>query len=137
MKRRQLFVVLVVAFLLALPLTALADQPPELTVEKMATKFARGMTNVLTCIVEIPKQSVLTVRDLGAAGYVVGPLKGIGMTAYRAFIGAAEVATFLIPQPGYYDPMIDPPYVWEGWEARGDTSPVLEEEKKQPEPAAQ
>jgi putative exosortase-associated protein (TIGR04073 family) len=135
MKRRQLFIALVVAFLLALPLTSLADQPPELIVEKMGTKFARGMTNVLTCIVELPKQSVLTVRDLGAAGYVVGPLKGIGMTAYRAFIGAAEVATFLIPQPGYYDPMIDPAYVWEGWEARGDTSPVLEEEKQQPAPA--
>lgn len=139
MKRRQLFFALVVAFLLAFPLSALAEQQTEqqaeLVVEKMAVKFTRGLTNALTCIVELPKQSILTVRDMGAPGYIVGPIKGIGMTAYRALIGVAEVTFCLIPQPGYYDPMIDPAYVWEGWEARGDTSPVLEEEKKQAETA--
>ena len=140
MKRRQLYCALVVAFLLALPLSALAEQEieqrDELIAEKMAVKLTRGLTNAVTCIVEIPKQTILSVRDMGAAGYVVGPLKGIGMTVFRATMGAAEAAFFLIPQPGYYDSMIDPAYVWEGWEPRGDTSPMLEGENPQPQPEA-
>ena len=47
---------------------------------------------------------------------VIGPLKGVGMTLYRAFIGATEAVFFPVPQPGYYDPMIDPDFVWKGWE---------------------
>ncbi len=140
MKRRLLYRALTVAFLLALPLTALAEQQTQqeadLVVEKMAVKFTRGLTNALTCVVELPKQSILTVRDMGAPGFIVGPIKGIGMTAYRALIGVAEVTFCLIPQPGYYDPMIEPAYVWEGWEPRGgDISPVVEETAQQPEPA--
>jgi hypothetical protein len=53
---------------------------------------------------------------MGGPGYVVGPLKGLGMTLYRAFIGATETVFFLVPQPGYYDPMINPEFVWQGWE---------------------
>lgn len=112
------------------PITAHADQQPEMIVEKMAVKLTRGVTNVATCIVELPKQSVLTVREMGGAGYIVGPLKGIGMTLYRGVIGIAEAAFFLVPQPGYYDPMIDPPYVWDGWEPKRETSPSLPEEPK-------
>jgi len=103
---------------------ARADQQPETIAEKMAVKLTRGVTNAATCIVELPKQSVLTVRDMGGAGYVVGPLKGVVMTLYRGFIGMTEAAFFLVPQPGYYDPMIDPAYVWEGWEPKRDTSAI-------------
>jgi putative exosortase-associated protein (TIGR04073 family) len=97
-----------------------AQEPPrpETIVEKMAFKLTRGVTNVATSIVELPKQSYLTVRDQGKVGYVIGPLKGIGMTIYRAFIGSVEAVFFMVPQPGYYDPMIDPVYVWNGWEER-------------------
>ncbi len=116
--------------LFALPAAARADQQPEMIVEKMAVKLTRGVTNAVTSIVELPKQSILTVREMGGAGYVVGPLKGIGMTLYRGFIGMTEAVFFLVPQPGYYDPMIDPPYVWEGWEPKRETSVVLPEEPK-------
>lgn len=98
----------------------LAQEPskPEAVVEKMAFKLARGVTNVATSIVELPKQSYLTVRDRGNVGYVIGPLKGIGMTIYRALVGGVETLFFMVPQPGYYDPMIDPDYVWNGWETK-------------------
>jgi putative exosortase-associated protein (TIGR04073 family) len=112
----------IVAILLVLactivPSTASAQeaQAPEAIIEKMAFKLARGITNVVTCVAEIPTQTVNTVRDRGAAGYVIGPLKGIGMTFYRGLVGGVEAVFFLVPQPGYYDPMIDPPYVWHGW----------------------
>jgi putative exosortase-associated protein (TIGR04073 family) len=102
----------------ASPCLAIEAQKPEAIADKMAFKFARGITNVATAIVEIPKQSYLTVRDRGGVGYVVGPLKGLGMTLYRGLVGVAETVFFMVPQPGYYDPMIDPAYVWKGWEDR-------------------
>lgn len=100
------------------PCLAIEAQKPEAIADKMAFKFARGITNVATAIVELPKQSYLTVRDRGGVGYVVGPLKGLGMTFYRGLVGVAETVFFMVPQPGYYDPMIDPDYVWKGWEDR-------------------
>jgi hypothetical protein len=38
------------------------------------------------------------------------------MTIYRAFSGVTETILFLVPQPGYYDSMINPDFVWKGWE---------------------
>jgi putative exosortase-associated protein (TIGR04073 family) len=90
-------------------------QKPEAIVEKMSFKLVRGVTNIATSIVELPKQTILTVRDRGAVGYAVGPIKGICMTVYRAIMGTAETIGFMVPQPGYYDPMVDPEYVWQEW----------------------
>ena len=100
------------------PSFAQEAQQPEAIAEKMAFKLVRGVTNVATSLVEIPKQSYLTVRDRGAVGYVVGPIKGLGMAFYRGVVGIAEAVFFMVPQPGYYDPIIEPEYVWKGWEAK-------------------
>lgn len=97
------------------PAFAQEAQPPAAIIEKMAFKLARGITNVVTCVAEIPKQTMNTVHDRGSVGYVIGPLKGIGMTVYRGLIGGVEAVFFLVPQPGYYDSMMDPEYVWQGW----------------------
>jgi putative exosortase-associated protein (TIGR04073 family) len=97
---------------------AIEGQQPEAIAEKMAFKLVRGVTNVATSLVEVPKQSYLTVRDRGRIGYVVGPLKGVGMTFYRLFAGVVETVFFAVPQPGYYDSMIQPEYVWQGWEEK-------------------
>lgn len=129
MKRILLLSALLFAFAVTVPQVVCAEQQPEMIAEKMAIKFTRGVANTLTSIVELPKQTVLTVRDMGAVGYVVGPLKGVGMTLYRGFIGMAETVFFLVPQPGYYDPMIDPAYVWDGWEPKRDTTQAVPEEK--------
>ncbi|HEX8960403.1 MAG TPA: exosortase system-associated protein, TIGR04073 family [Geobacteraceae bacterium] len=96
----------------------------------MSFKLARGVANMATCVVELPKQIYLTSRGRGATGYVIGPLKGIGMTLYRAFTGVTETALFMVPQPGYYDPMIDPEFVWNGWgETRTDRLAAKEAEQ--------
>jgi putative exosortase-associated protein (TIGR04073 family) len=97
--------------------------------EKMAIKFVRGVANTFTGVVEFPKQTYLTVRDMGAPGIVVGPIKGLGMTFYRTVIGVVETIFCVVPQPGYYDPMIDPEYVWLGWGEKRDTTAAVEEEK--------
>ncbi|UFS72039.1 exosortase system-associated protein, TIGR04073 family [Geomonas sp. RF6] len=90
-------------------------QQPEAITEKMAFKLIRGVANITTAVVEIPKQSYLTVRDRGNVGYLVGPLKGMGMAFYRLFAGVTETVFFAVPQPGYYDPIVEPEYVWKGW----------------------
>ncbi len=130
MKKILLINLLLLSVMFTLPYAATAEQLPESIGEKMAIKLTRGLANTATCIVELPKQTILTVRDMGAIGYVIGPIKGVGMTLYRGFIGVAETAFFGIPQPGYYDPMISPTYVWEGWEPKGDTSTIIVESGK-------
>ena len=97
---------------------ALEGQQPEAIAEKMAFKLVRGVANVTTSLAEIPKQSYLMVRDRGGVGYLVGPLKGMGMAFYRLFAGVTETVFFAVPQPGYYDSMIYPEYVWQGWQEK-------------------
>lgn len=122
-----LFMLIVVTF--AGEACAQEMQRSDVVVGKMAYKLVRGVTNAATCVVELPKQIYLTTRDRGAIGFATGPVKGIGMTIYRAFAGAAETALFLVPQPGYYDSMINPDFVWKGWEeSRFDPSRQKESE---------
>jgi putative exosortase-associated protein (TIGR04073 family) len=131
MKRTAFVPLLLLAVLLIMPLSAFSEQQPEMIAEKMAIKFSRGVANSFTGIAELPKQTILTGRDMGPIGYaVIGPLKGIGMSIYRTFIGLTESIFFAVPQPGYYDPMIDPAYVWEGWGPKRDTSPIILENGK-------
>ena len=131
MKRTVFVPLLLLVVLTIIPLSAYAEPQPEMIAEKMAIKFSRGVANTFTGIAELPKQTILTGRDMGTVGYVVvGPLKGIVMTVYRTFIGLTESVFFAVPQPGYYDPMIAPTYVWEGWEPKRDTSPIILESSK-------
>src|ERR1035437_9238620 len=99
MKSNLLLPALLLAVVLTVPVLVRADQQPEMIAEKMTVKFTRGLANTATCIVEFPKQSMLTVRDMGGAGYVVGPAKGVIMTLYRGIIGMTEALFFLVPQP--------------------------------------
>jgi len=116
MKKPVIIITLLLATLVTNAAMAMDSPRPESIAEKMSFKLVRGVTNFATAIVELPKQTILTTRTHGTIGYVVGPIKGVGMTLYRGFIGISETLFFMVPQPGYYDPMIEPTYVWEGWE---------------------
>jgi putative exosortase-associated protein (TIGR04073 family) len=94
------------------------NSPPQEVVEGMTLKFARGISNAALGWLELPKQVYTTYRNEGPAmGIAVGPLKGIGMMLLRTISGAAEVATFPAPFPGFYDPYFEPPFVWQKEEA--------------------
>ncbi len=134
MRISAVLVPLVLLLAFASPVLAQEVQKPDAIIEKMSFKLTRGVANMATSVVEIPKQSYLTVRDRGNVGYLIGPLKGIGMTVYRTLMGAAETVFFLVPQPGYYDPMIDPDYVWNGWEEKRAKSLAEMEEPGQTAP---
>jgi putative exosortase-associated protein (TIGR04073 family) len=87
---------------------------PQEVVDGMANKIARGVANVATGWLELPKQIYITCKEEGyAKGLTVGPLKGIGMTLVRTAAGVGETVTFLVAYPGFYDPFVDPPYVWQ------------------------
>ena len=129
MKKVLLLSAFLFAFVVLEPGLAVADQQPEMIAEKIAIKFTRGITNTFTSIVELPKQTILTGREMGAVGYIIGPIKGVGMTFYRGVIGITETIFCMVPQPGYYDPMIDPEFVWQGWAPKRDTTTAAAEEK--------
>ena len=88
--------------------------PAETVVHPMAKKFFRGLLNVSTGWGEIPRQIVLTsISDNLPKSLTVGVLKGMLMTMIRTGAGVYDTATFISAAPGYYDPLLDPPYVWE------------------------
>ena len=120
---------------LAAPSFAQEEPTPETITGKMAMKLHRGVTNIAFSWVEIPKQSILSVRDQGAMGLIVGPVKGVGMTVYRVLVGIFETTFCMVPQPGYYDPMTDPDYVWNGWAKEQPSNYVKAKVTEKPEPA--
>lgn len=86
---------------------------PQDIVDGMATKGVRGAANILTGWVEIPKQIYVTGKESGwVRGSVIGPLKGVGMTVVRTVSGVGELFTFFVAYPGFYDPWIEPRFVW-------------------------
>ena len=86
----------------------------EEVVAGMSAKASRGLVNVATGWLELPRQIHSTYREHGPVqGCLVGPFKGIGMMAVRTFSGVLEFATFYLAFPGFYDPYLEPRYVWD------------------------
>ncbi len=77
------------------------------------TKLGRGVVNVATGWVEIPKQSVIGGKENGVLGGFGGFFKGIGLGVARTLAGAFEIATFWVPVPERFEPVIQPPTVFE------------------------
>jgi putative exosortase-associated protein (TIGR04073 family) len=94
----------------------------ENVVGSMSVKLLRGVTNVLTCPLEIPRQIDRHIDRRGAwEGSCVGFFAGLGMTVFRGIAGGVEAVLFLVPEPGFYDPLVTPAYAWQDWGA-----PVVE-----------
>lgn len=79
------------------------------------TKLGRGLANVLTFPLEVPEQISRTNNSDGPfAATTVGVLKGFGWAVGRACVGLYEAATFMIPFPRDYKPILrDPEYFLE------------------------
>ena len=81
-------------------------------------KMGRGLVNVLTGWIELPKQLHLGGQEENPlAGIAGGILKGTGLALLRAGVGLYEVATFPIPYPRHfaspYEQMELRDYAWE------------------------
>lgn len=121
-KRRLTMALLVVSVCLSFGATGarateekmLEEVTPQEVMGGMSNKLVRGLTNITTGWLEIPKQICLTTKEEGLAkGLSVGFVKGIGMTVVRTVSGAGETVTFPVAYPGFYDPFFEPGYVWE------------------------
>lgn len=92
--------------------------PREASAQDPIHKMGRGLGNVLTCWIEIPKNFHLGMQEanpvLGAGG---GLIKGTGMAITRFALGAYEAVSFLIPYPKQYASPYEavelPDYAWE------------------------
>jgi len=102
--------VLVLASMCVLP--AQAEEPANLETQ-ISQKFLRGVVNLSTGWMEIPRQVYEVGQNEGwVTGVLRGPFDGIGMFFARTVAGAVEVATFPVLLPPY-QPILSPAYVWE------------------------
>jgi putative exosortase-associated protein (TIGR04073 family) len=77
-------------------------------------KLGRGLVNILTGWVELPKNIYETsVESNPLAGLTIGLAKGLGMTVVRTGAGIYETVTFPFPLPQEYKPILEPEYVLE------------------------
>ncbi|MFH0763628.1 MAG: exosortase system-associated protein, TIGR04073 family [Candidatus Omnitrophota bacterium] len=73
-------------------------------------KLGRGICNVVSCPLELVMQpSRVNNSDGPMAAFTYGIIKGVAMTGLRAIVGVYEVATFPIPIPKNYGPVLNDP----------------------------
>ena len=105
MKYKGLIMTLVIIMVLAVATSSYAQDP--------AKKLGRGLANILTGWIELPKNIYDTsVEDNPLAGLTIGLAKGIGMTIVRTGAGIYEVVTFPFPIPEDYGPVLEPEFVF-------------------------
>jgi len=76
------------------------------------TKLMRGVSNILTGWVEIPKNMIDVSRDENIlVGMTVGLGKGLGKGVLRTGAGVYDGVTFPFPMPEHYEPILEPAYV--------------------------
>ena len=105
MKYKGLIIAVVMMMVLAIATSSYAQDP--------AKKLGRGLANILTGWVELPKNIYdVSVEDNPLAGLTIGLAKGIGMTIVRTGAGIYEVVTFPFPIPEDYGPVLEPEFVF-------------------------
>ncbi|HYB73029.1 MAG TPA: exosortase system-associated protein, TIGR04073 family [Candidatus Sulfotelmatobacter sp.] len=112
MERKQIIVGLAVltAALTAAP--AFAAEGPD-HVGNPGEKLARGVVNITTGWVEVPKETALGVQEAGPPGLIGGLLKGVALGVARTAVGGLEVGTFFLPIPHGYEPILKPATVFD------------------------
>ena len=103
--KKGIIICVAMLIILSLTTTCFAQDP--------AKKLARGVVNVLTGWVEIPKNIYDTsVEDNVFSGLTIGLAKGLGMAIVRTGAGVYEAITFPFPIPEEYAPVLEPEYVF-------------------------
>jgi len=107
---------------LALSITAAAGSAgaAEATAERIALKAARGVDNTLLGLIgDWPKTVYYQSRDNGLPyGMTVGVVQGLAVGLARTGVGLYELATFPVPVPTGYRPILSPQFSLEPQETR-------------------
>lgn len=79
-----------------------------------AYKLGRGVTNMASCWLEVPKQIYLTSKEHDPLiGFTFGLMKGVAYTVLRGSSGVYDTTTFLLPK---YDLLLmEPEFITAGW----------------------
>ena len=81
--------------------------------QNMLRKLGRGVSNIATGAFEIPKAIQESFYDDGPiAAVTYGVLDGIYKFMVRTVVGAYETATFPIPLPSDYRPIVEPEFLF-------------------------
>jgi putative exosortase-associated protein (TIGR04073 family) len=98
----------------------------ESDLSQMTHKLGRGVTNILTCWVEVPRHIALEwERTDPVSGSIVGVVSGSLWGVARLVTGVYETVTFPVPVPEDYTVMMEPEFVVEDiW---GDSIPGIDE----------
>lgn len=105
--KRYFAMILIITIILSFAVPAYCDDALK--------KVGRGVCNIITCPFEFFAQiQKVSNSDGPFAGVTYGAAKGVGMTLVRAVVGVYEVATFPIPLPKHYEPILkDPEFFFE------------------------
>ncbi len=102
---RFAFVMLILLAVIALSTQCFAQTP--------IRKLGRGVANIFTSPFEIPKSIQRELYDNGpAAAVTYGIFDGIYKFAMRAVVGVYEGATFVLPFPTDYEPIVEPEFLF-------------------------
>lgn len=102
-----LFVACIIIAMIGIATQSYAQDP--------AKKLGRGLANIVTGWVELPKNIYDTsVEENILSGLTMGLAKGVGMTIVRTGAGVYETVTFPFPIPEDYQPVLEPEFVLSG-----------------------
>jgi putative exosortase-associated protein (TIGR04073 family) len=79
-------------------------------------KLGRGFANVLFGVIEVPNQITKATSQQGGAAIPYGVGKGFVRWIGRELVGVYEIATFAIPFPQGYKPVMKPEFPNEDYE---------------------
>lgn len=100
----------VTAFILVLIFAFSLVAPAYCEIDGAIKKLGRGLCNAVTFPLEVPEQMKRVSDAEGPmAGLTYGILKGAFMMCVRAVVGVYETATFPLPIPQDYKPILNDP----------------------------
>jgi len=91
-----------------------ADEPyrEQTASAKMLHKLGRGITNVFTCWVEVPRNIASEWQKTDpVTGFFMGTVEGLGWGFARFATGVYDTCTFPFPIPADYQAMMEPEFV--------------------------
>ncbi len=96
-----------------------AAAPPQAPVKKdysfngnPALCFGRGIANIATCWLEIPRCIIYDNDEIPVIGTIVGIPEGAGYTVARALAGTADIVSFGLDMGTFYGKYM-PNFVWD------------------------
>jgi len=93
----------------------------------------RGVLNVATCWLEIPREIILENSKFPLFGIVSGAFRGTFFTSTRAVLSVLDIGLLGFTGPSGYDPDIFPEYVWNSqWNpySKNVTTDILDQEEQ-------